>query len=175
MCVWAYTLMPNHVHLIVVPRREESLRLGIGEAHRRYAVTLNSREGWQGHFWQARFYSCVMDERHVRNGARYILRNPVRAGLVKKAGDWPHSSAKAHIRGRGDDLVDVAPLARRVLDWRAFLAEDVDSEEVERLRRHFRSEWPLGSERFLDTLEKQVGRPVRPGRRGRKPRTRNSE
>ncbi|MBN2314902.1 MAG: transposase [Sedimentisphaerales bacterium] len=43
--VWAYCLMPNHVHLIVVPESEDGLRRGIGEAHRRYSRRINFREG----------------------------------------------------------------------------------------------------------------------------------
>ena len=46
--VWAYCLMPNHVHLIVVPESEEGLCRAIGEAHRRYTRHVNFREGWRG-------------------------------------------------------------------------------------------------------------------------------
>jgi putative transposase len=70
--VWAYCLIPNHVHLIAVPRseagppagrlREASLRAGIGEAHRRCSRAVNFRQGWRGHLWQGRFASFVMDE-----------------------------------------------------------------------------------------------------------------
>jgi putative transposase len=52
VAVWAYCLMPNHVHLIVVPESEDGLRRGIGEAHRRYTRMINFREGWRGHLWQ---------------------------------------------------------------------------------------------------------------------------
>ncbi len=52
VAVWAYCLMPNHVHLIVVPESEDGLRRGLGEAHRRYTRRINFREGWRGHLWQ---------------------------------------------------------------------------------------------------------------------------
>ena len=58
---WAYCLMPNHVHLIAVPRDEESLRRAVGEAHRRSRRHVNLREGWRGHLWQGRFASFPMD------------------------------------------------------------------------------------------------------------------
>ena len=61
VAVWAYCLMPNHVHLIVVPESLEGLRRAIGEAHRRYTCRINYREGWRGHLWQGRFASFVMD------------------------------------------------------------------------------------------------------------------
>ena len=84
--IWAYCLMPNHVHLIVVPRTADGLRRGIGEAHRRYSRRINFRQGWRGHLWQARFASFVMDEPHLIAAARYVERNPVRARL-RKSGD----------------------------------------------------------------------------------------
>ena len=60
--VWAYCLMPNDVHLIVVPEAADRLRRAIGEAHRRYTRPINFREGWCGHLWQERFASFPMDE-----------------------------------------------------------------------------------------------------------------
>ena len=61
VAVWAYCLMPNHMHLIVVPKSEDGLRRGIGEAHRRYTRRINFREGWRGHLWQGRFTSFVLE------------------------------------------------------------------------------------------------------------------
>ena len=57
--IWAYCLMPNHIHLIAVPEKKENLRLAIGEAHRRYTRRINFREGWRGHLWQERFSSLL--------------------------------------------------------------------------------------------------------------------
>src|SRR5688500_8507578 len=53
--VWAYCLMPNHVHLILVPTTEAGLSKAVSEAHRRYTRHINFREGWRGHLWQGRF------------------------------------------------------------------------------------------------------------------------
>ena len=78
VATWAYCLMPNHVHLIVVPQSAESLRRAIGEAHRRYTRWINFQEGWRGHLWQGRFASFVMDEDHLLIAARYVELNPVR-------------------------------------------------------------------------------------------------
>ena len=46
--IWAYCLMPNHIHLIAVPETKDGLNLAIGEAHRRYTRMINFREGWRG-------------------------------------------------------------------------------------------------------------------------------
>ena len=94
--IWAYCLMPNHVHLILVPPSEDGLARAVGEAHRRYTRHVNFREGWRGHLWQGRFASFVMDEAYLLAATRYVERNPVRARLVDRAADWPWSSAGVH-------------------------------------------------------------------------------
>src|SRR5580693_4230957 len=53
--IWAYCLMPNHVHLIVRPSDEDGLRATFGEAHRRYTRTINTRFHWTDHLFQGRF------------------------------------------------------------------------------------------------------------------------
>jgi putative transposase len=98
--VWAWCLMPNHVHLILVPPEADSLRASLGEAHRRYTRHVNSRAGWRGFLWQGRFASCPMDEAHLLTAARYVERNPVRAKLARRPRDWRWSSARAHLAGR---------------------------------------------------------------------------
>ena len=77
VAIWAYCLIPNHVHLIVVPQSAESLRRAIGEAHRRYTRWINFREGWRGHLWQGRFASFVVDEDYLLTAARYVELNRV--------------------------------------------------------------------------------------------------
>jgi putative transposase len=61
--IWAYCLMPNHVHLIAVPHSADGLRRAIGEVHRRYTRAVNFREGWPGHLWQGRFASFGTETR----------------------------------------------------------------------------------------------------------------
>ena len=165
--VWSYCLMPNHVHLIAVPQAEESLRRAIGEAHRRYTRRINFREKWRGYLWQGRFASFVMDEAYLIAAARYVELNPVRAGLVGDASQWPWSSARPHLKSRDDRLVKTAPLLAMVADWRKFLDSAVSEEELRDLRQHGRTGRPLGSASFLDRLESMVGRVLRPQKGGR--------
>ena len=82
VAIWAYCLMPNHVHLIAIPETEEGLRLAVGEAHRRYSAMINRRQKWTGHLWQGRFSSFPMDETYLLAAVKYIEMNPVRARLV---------------------------------------------------------------------------------------------
>jgi putative transposase len=178
--IWAYCLMPTHVHLIAVPHSADGLGQAIGEAHRRYTRMVNSREGWRGHLWQGRFASCVLDEAYLLTATRYVELNPVRAGLIKAPSRYKWSSAAAHMRGRDDALVRVAPLAKRVPNWRGFLARAIPEEDIALLRAHERTGRPLGDEEFLATLEHDLGRVLRrqkpgpkrrqPARRTRKPR-----
>jgi putative transposase len=164
--VWAYCLMPNHVHLILTPCDERGLGLAVGEAHRRYTNFVNARGRWSGHLFQNRFASVVMDERHLLAAARYVSLNPVRARLAPSACDWPWSSARAHVAGRDDALVAVGPLLGRIDDFAAFLAEAEEPETVQRLRGSETTGRPLGGEAFVRDLEQRLGRKLtrdRPG------------
>jgi putative transposase len=179
--IWAYCLMPNHVHLIAVPHSADGLRRAIGEVHRRYTRVVNFREGWRGHLWQGRFASFVLADPYLLTAVRYVELNPVRAGLVRAPARYKWSSAAAHVLRRDDALVRVAPLTRRVRDWRSFLDRVIRDEDIELLRAHERTGRPLGDEAFLRQLEEDLGRILRrqrpgpkprpPGRRSRKPRT----
>lgn len=101
--VWGYCLMNNHVHFVVVPETERSLARAFGQTHADYARYANMVRRGCGHFWQARFYSCALDDRHAWKALAYVERNPVRAGLVGSAEEYAWSSAAAHCREDGLD------------------------------------------------------------------------
>lgn len=166
--IWAYSLLPNHVHLIAVPSQACSLSRALGEAHRRYAYRINRREGWSGHLWQERFFSFPMSEPHLQATARYVLLNPIRAGLVDRVEDWEHTSLQAHLRGQSDGLADPVPLSTRVADFRRFLARRESVRMTETLREHSRTGLPLGDDEFVSQIELEVGRPLRPVKPGPK-------
>jgi len=169
--IWAWCLMPNHVHLILVPAHEDGLRAAIGEAHRRYTRFVNEREGWRGHLWQERFASFPMDEKWLVACARYVELNPVRAGLAGRPEEWRWSSARAHLGIRPDALTETGPLLDRVGDWRALLDDGIEAAARDAIRASERSGRPLGDGRFVERLETALGRPLRPQPRGR-PRSR---
>ncbi len=170
VAVWAYCLMPNHVHLILVPDREEALGRALGETHRRYSSVVNARLRVTGHLFQSRFGSVVMDEEHLMAAARYVATNPVRARLVERAEDWRWSSVRAHLAGRDDELVRVAPLIERTAGRFADLIETAPSTEaLSALRAAETIGRPLGSPAFLDRLTAIAGRDPRPKKRGPKP------
>ena len=70
--VWAYCLMPNHVHLILTPQGADGMSRALGEAHRRYTNFINARGRWTGHLFQSRFASVAMDESHLRSAVSYV-------------------------------------------------------------------------------------------------------
>jgi putative transposase len=172
--VWAYCLMPNHVHIIAVPVKPSSFRHAMGETHRRYTRRINFREGWRGHLWQERFASYPMSENHLLAASRYVELNPVRADLAKEAWSYKWSSAAAHIEGRNNGLVRVEPLLELMADWRSFLEEDNTKEEMERFRLHERTGRPLGDEAFLGRMEQLACRLLRRRKPGPKKQDTNN-
>jgi putative transposase len=169
VAVWAYCLMPNHVHLILVPSDADGLRAALGEAHRRYTRHVNFREGWRGYLWQGRFASFPMDESHLLACARYVELNPVRAKLVRRAADWRWSSARAHLKGRDDGCVVARPLLELAPDWRDFLAEGLSAPDHAAIQSAERTGRPLGAPRFVARLEKRLGRKLARAKPGPKP------
>jgi putative transposase len=171
--VLAYCLMPNHVHLVMVPADESGLRDALAEAHRRYTRWINFREGWRGHLWQERFHSFVMDERHLLAAARYVERNPVRAGLCATPQDWPWSSARAHLAAEDDRLASVAPLLEMIPDWNTFIADAHHADIGNLLHAHASTGRPLGPDSFVEELEARLQRPLKRRKPGPKPRQRD--
>lgn len=173
----AYCLMTNHVHLVAVPEREDSLARGVGLAHRRYAVWLNKREGWSGHLWANRYFSTALDDAHHYEAVRYVERNPVRARMVRRAEHYRWSSAGAHCGLIRDETLDGGNDYARwdVGDWSAWLAEPEDTERLLALRRCTASGRPCGSDVFIETLQQRLGKSLRPNKRGRKPTAQRGE
>ncbi|WP_258571218.1 transposase [Flavimaribacter sediminis] len=172
--VWAYCLMPNHVHIILVPSDEDGLRRTFADLHRRYTGYVNARARTTGHLWQGRYGSVVMDEDHLANALRYVTLNPVRAKLATRAGDWPWSSARAHLAGRDDKVVRVAPVLERTGDFSEFLGERFDETSAfAALRRAETIGRPIGNADWVAALERRTGRNLTPGRPGRKPAIRD--
>lgn len=171
--VWAYCLMPNHIHLISSPSRPEALAQAVGATHVRYTRHINLRERWTGYLWQGRFASFPMDEDYLRQCVRYVGLNPVRAGLVARAIDWPWSSVRAHLEGRADPLLTPGPLAERLNgEMAGFFDVDVAEESRFKLRRATSTGRPLGAGAWIKALEAATGRDLAEPARGRPPRRR---
>ena len=164
--VEGYCLMTNHIHVVGVPMREDSLAKAMGRTHFLYTQYVNRLHKRSGHLWQSRFYSCAMDEGHALNPLCYVELNPVRAGMAKDACEYVWSSAAAHC-GKGEDsgLLDMPAWRDRMrgMDWEATLqaaAEDRAAQDA--LRRATHTGRPLGTDSFLSKVEHRLGRRVRP-------------
>ena len=166
--VWAYCLMPNHVHLVMVPGCEDGLRSSLGEVHRRYTRYINFQRGWRGHLWQERFHSFPMDENYLLATVRYVELNPVKAKMCTLPQDWKWSSASAHLNGNNDLLVTVKPMLDLVSNWQDYLANQ-DSSDYDLISLHSRTGRPLGSDSFVEKLESICKKPLLPKKPGRKP------
>jgi len=145
--VLGYCLMTNHVHLVVIPSVASSLGRGIGWAHLRYTQMFNARTGENGHLWQNRFFSCALDEEYLWRAMRYVERNPVRAGIVPQAWEYPWSSAAAHSGARDPSgLLDIAAWAARsdAAEWREYLGHADEAEDLQAVRIHTQGGTPLG-------------------------------
>ncbi len=166
--VWAYCLMPNHLHLIATPAHADGLAQAVGETHVRYTRRINTREGWTGFLWEGRFKSSPMDEGYLRRCVRYVGLNPVRAGLTPRARDWPWSSVRAHVEGRADRLLTREPVQARLgLDMAGFFDSDVPDEDLRALRRAATTGRPLGANAWVKSLENSTGRMLSDPPRGR--------
>ena len=150
--ILAYCLMPNHIHVLCVPEGEESLAICFRRTHGRYAQYLNARRQRSGHLWQNRFYSCPLDDAHLWTALRYIELNPVRAGLVANAEDFPFSSAAAHLSGR--DLARILDMefwkgSGRDRSWAEMLKIEQNEADRKALRKATYAGRPFGSEEFV--------------------------
>jgi putative transposase len=175
LSVWAYCLMSNHVHLVVVPQKEASLSRALRDAHAVYAMYFNSRTRLSGHVWQGRFFSCPLDESHLWAVVRYVELNPVRAGLVERAEDYPWSSAAAHCALRSDSVLSKEfPPAGVIENWQDWLGKGGhDDETHDAIRQQTRTGRPCGSSKFLDQVENLLDRMLRPKKGGRPRKDRN--
>jgi putative transposase len=166
--ILGYCLMSNHVHLVAVPDKSETLVRVFKPLNLRFAWHVNRRQGWTGRLWQERFYSCALDERHCLQAVRYVEMNPVRARMVQRPEKYYWSSAQGHVGLRIDPLLsDRQRHLSGVDDWSAWLREPLTDEDVAGLRLSTTTGRPLGSAAFITRLESKLGRDLRARPRGR--------
>ncbi len=181
--VHAYVLMDNHVHLLATPLNDASLSLTMQAVGRRYVRWFNTRHGRTGTLWEGRFRSSLIEaDRYLLACQRYIESNPLRAGMVASAVDWPWSSHRHHVGLAVDPLVRPHPTVwalgntpfERESAYRRLFDETVSQREQEWLRACVTAAKPIASTDFQKRVEvscglrlipRPVGRPrVRPPR-----------
>ena len=168
--LWAYCLMDNHVHLVLVPSSFDGLAKAVGRTHWRYTLSINRREQWRGYLWQGRFSSFVLQGNYLRAVIRYVELNPVRAGIVRKADSYPWSSAAAHIKKFENKYLSYFPLLDEIQDWQEYLEGVEEESDLKLFRKHLSTGRPLGGKEFLQELSGKLGIDLMPKRSGPKPR-----
>ena len=169
--VLGWCLMPNHVHLVALPERVDSLSILLRRVHGRYSQYYNARYGRSGHLWQNRYFACCLGPGHLWAALQYIDNNPVRAGFVQSAADYRWSSAVAHLEGRDPTGVTDLDWWRREsegLDWRQELGES-EEEQIAVLRQCTYSGRPYGEDGFVQRLSEQFERHWTRGRPPKQP------
>lgn len=105
--VYAYCLMPNHVH--IVGEIEEHLLLSnfMHDLNRTYTLYFNNTHKKVGHLWQGRFKSMIITkDKYLINCINYIELNPLRVNLVKQLSEYPWNSYNARVLGKNDKIID---------------------------------------------------------------------
>jgi putative transposase len=168
--VWGYCLMGNHVHVLAVPEREESLARCFAGTNLVYTQYINRKMSRSGRLWQNRFFSCPVDkDSYLWPVLRYIERNPVRVGKVKQARQYEWSSARRHVKGEPDAVVnepDWFAGELRAMKYGRFLREEPEDTTFE-IRRMTATGRPLGTPEFRVALETDLGRNLGPKKGGR--------
>jgi putative transposase len=165
--IWAYCLMPNHVHFICVPRTENSLARAFNTLHMRYAQYFNGKRAVNGHLWRARFMSCALDNRSVFEEIRFIENNPVRAGFVGYPEDYQWSSARRHVLGGAGRVIANCFLNDEIKDWRAYLIDGPNETILSRTWQSLKTGRPSGDIDFVRRLEMALGKKLMAMPRGR--------
>jgi putative transposase len=151
--------MGNHVHLIAVPAREDSLSILFRRVHGRYAQYYNARSGRSGHLWQNRFFGCMLGQNHLWSALAYVERNPVRAGMVDHAAEYRWSSAAAHLGGPDvSGILDMEWWERKApANWSEAIRNQ-DAEQESGLRSCTYSGRPFAEAPFVAAIAEKFGR-----------------
>jgi putative transposase len=175
----AYALMPNHVHLLATPGSEGGVSKMMQYLGRHYVQYINKTHGRSGTLWERRFHASVIEsEAYLLALYRFIELDPVRVGLVKAPEQYRWSSAKDHLAPTGSPLIldhDVYMRLGDTMEARArsyadLLRKPLGEETLSQIRAAVNQGGVLGSDQFKDQIESQLGRRVRLGRPGRKPK-----
>lgn len=170
--VLGYCLMPNHVHLILVPEDFSSMSKVVARIHFLYTYRINARKKWRGYLWQGRYSSFVMGDIYLLRCLRYIELNPVRAHMVAQAQDYAWSSARSHVSGDVDLYLNSCPLLQEIENWGVFLQSHDPEKEMDHFRKSFRNPVLCLDDALKQKLKaqgidvdalapKSVGRPLR--------------
>ena len=172
----AYVLMSNHVHLLATPSDLTGLARMMQWIGRYYVPYFNRKYDRSGTLWQGRYKAAVIDsERYFLTCSRYIELNPVRAGIVAAAGEYPWSSYRHHVGATRDVLITEHPLYwslgntpfAREAAYQALIDETLSTRDVSDLTEATLKGWAIGSDSFKTALQNDTQHRVQPRKAGR--------
>ena len=174
--IHAYVLMSNHLHLLLTPLQNDSLPKMMQAVGRSYVLYFNKRHGRSGTLWEGRYRSALIQtERYFLACMAYIDLNPVRAGMVAQAADYPWVS-HGHYIGRQNEAwlsphplyweMGNTPFAREAA-YAAMVQSGIDQKQQQALTSSALSGWALGEDVFVEGLQKQTPRRVNAAKAGR--------
>ena len=145
----AYCLMTNHVHIVGIPRNEESISSIMQFVNMRYTQLINRNMGFDGHLWHGRYFSTALDETYLWHAIRYVEQNPVRAGMVEFAEQYQWSSASYHCGiGMNNLLYSDEALKSFFEDWIQTLRSVPDQKITDTIRIRTQKGFPCGDSDF---------------------------
>ncbi len=150
--LWAFCLMSNHVHLLIVPKNREDMIKYMQGLLVAYTQYYNDKYQTEGQLWRSRYFSSIVDEeRYLWQVLRYIERNPVRAGLTQDPEGYPFSSASKN--GICSQFLDPLPFTlEQLMVYKQWRAVPEPPELLEFLRETARKSWPVGDQAFCESM-----------------------
>lgn len=176
MRILAYSIMPNHWHLVLYPKNDGDLQLfmsWLSNTHTKRWHALKNTVG-QGHLYQGRYKSFIcQDNSHFLTLVRYVERNPKKANLVEKAEDWKWGSVWRREKGTEEKkkLLSEWP-ASRPKDYLKYLNEPQSENEEKAIQNAILRGSPYGEEGWINKIIKKFKLESTVRQRGR-PRVRN--
>jgi putative transposase len=175
VAIHAFVLMTNHVHLLMTPSDEKGISRMMQAQGRKYVQHFNFTQGRTGTLWEGRYKSTLVDaENYLLTVYRYIELNPVRAGMVVHASEYPWSSYQGNALGKPVQLLTPHPIysrlgsteAERESAYRALFRGRMPERDLAAIREATNKAWVLGGERFKAQIEAKTGRRAVPLGRG---------
>ena len=155
--IFAYCLLPNHFHIVVMPLQAEELSKWMQWLMTSHVRRYHRHYGTSGHVWQGRFKSfLIQEDAHLLTVLRYVEGNPVRAGLVSSASEWSWSSHKERIGEKPRLSIDEVPVELSK-DWGGYVDAPLIKRELDMLRKSVNRQSPYGTQVWQMKVSRELG------------------
>ncbi len=176
VAIHAYVLMSNHFHLLLTPQATDGVPKLMQALGRSYVRYFNATQKRSGTLWEGRYKSTlIQSDRYLLACMAYIDLNPVRAGLVAQAGDYPWSSYAHYAGRRTDNFITPHPLMwelgntpfAREAAYAELVRTGINTVQQAALTESALRGWALGESDFVTDLQKRTERRVAKSTPGR--------